>query len=452
MCTAIAFLVGGVFVPYLLLFVGATMALRGHLPSLFSKHVDAQIIAGTPYRRKESIKAWIVALPICLLLACVASSVHRKIAPEKPDLAKTIIDGVKSIVEKQHTPNVPAPVPTMAEIEARIDKTTLHDLFRSDFVGDKTSRTWRVNPQNGHPGFDFEYAIVGSSVYNSKFLVYYISSTENTRDSCVWLATHSDVIFHDGVQMDYTTRVPGDSGTRSTSTEVFTGNVYIYHETYMPQAITSELTKLFAKHEQALVFRSVDYLSHKQLEMKVQQLRGFVPPPLPEPRPEPVPEPRLDVTFTIPNNEQHPKLQWRMDNEASSPVQAITYHFLMWDIDQPRLNSGAGVGIQAPTQRIDFINSHDFANGLVVPFGTPVNPGDRIFGVGQIACLGCKDRGYWLYFRDGQEGWYAETPVRGSAVPSLTTFAGDPETVIDRFAPNLKKLPIGHWAVGAKTK
>jgi hypothetical protein len=76
-CFSLAFLVGGLFLPYLFLCVGVTVALRGHFPGWFAKHVDAQIILGTPYRRKESVRAWVIASFACLLLAISASKIRR---------------------------------------------------------------------------------------------------------------------------------------------------------------------------------------------------------------------------------------------------------------------------------------------------------------------------------------------------------------------------------------
>jgi hypothetical protein len=101
MCLGLAYLIGGLFFPYALVFFGAAMALRGHLPGLFLKHIDAKLIAGTPYSRKESVGAWLIVLSLCLALAGAASFLHRRIAPEHPDLAKTVIDGVKNMIEQQ---------------------------------------------------------------------------------------------------------------------------------------------------------------------------------------------------------------------------------------------------------------------------------------------------------------------------------------------------------------
>jgi hypothetical protein len=125
-CTALAFLVGGVFVPYLLLFVGATMALRGHWPGLFAKHIDAQIIAGIPYRREESSKSWSIALLVCFLLAFASSWIHRTIAPTNTDVAKTVIDGVKRIVEQQNKipTSIQPTTPTLIPAPPQSTRTT----------------------------------------------------------------------------------------------------------------------------------------------------------------------------------------------------------------------------------------------------------------------------------------------------------------------------------------
>src|ERR1019366_7095289 len=98
MCTSLGFIIGGLFVPYLGFFLGGAIALRGHLPSLFAKHIHARIIAGTPYQRKESIKIWSLAVIACLLLAELASWTHPKIAPEKPDLLSNLLE----VLNKTH--------------------------------------------------------------------------------------------------------------------------------------------------------------------------------------------------------------------------------------------------------------------------------------------------------------------------------------------------------------
>lgn len=77
MCLALAYLiahfVGGTFIPVGLLFIGATIALRGHKPGWFIKHIDAQIIAGIPGRNVPSWRAWLAAIVIAMGFAETAS-------------------------------------------------------------------------------------------------------------------------------------------------------------------------------------------------------------------------------------------------------------------------------------------------------------------------------------------------------------------------------------------
>jgi len=104
-CLALALIIGyylgEIFIPFMLLFMGAIVALRGHNPSWFIRHVDAQIILGTPSRREESWRSWILALAICVLLAFSCSQIYKKVVPEKPDIATTILKGVQALLTNQ---------------------------------------------------------------------------------------------------------------------------------------------------------------------------------------------------------------------------------------------------------------------------------------------------------------------------------------------------------------
>lgn len=111
----VAYFAGGTFFPYLFLWLSCVTILRGWKPAWFAIHHDAQIIAGTKYYREESVRAWIVAWGMSLILAWGSSWLHLKIVPEKQDLAKTILDGVKQLWDQQKpnaTPQSPKPEST----------------------------------------------------------------------------------------------------------------------------------------------------------------------------------------------------------------------------------------------------------------------------------------------------------------------------------------------------
>jgi hypothetical protein len=110
----LSFLVGGNFFPYLCLFIAIVMIVRGWKPAIFAHHIDEQIIAGTPYRREESFKAWSAAVVLAVTLAGLGSWIHSTVAPGSPDIAVIIRDAITKGLEQQakNIPNtVPLPLP-----------------------------------------------------------------------------------------------------------------------------------------------------------------------------------------------------------------------------------------------------------------------------------------------------------------------------------------------------
>ena len=108
---ALQIIVGGLFFGYLFLFGSIAMVFRGWKPAWFANHIDAQIIAGTPYRRTESIKGWGVTAIACLILAAATSWAHRTIAPEKPDFTAIILDEVRKLRDQKQVVALPDPIP-----------------------------------------------------------------------------------------------------------------------------------------------------------------------------------------------------------------------------------------------------------------------------------------------------------------------------------------------------
>jgi hypothetical protein len=75
-----------------------------------------------------------------------------------------------------------------------------------------------------------------------------------------------------------------------------------------------------------------------------------------------------------------------------------------------------------------------------------VKPGDRIFGSVSVSCPTCvRSRGYWIYIKAGDGGWYAEQeglPKGISNVDAAKQIAGDFETYANTLAPSAKRIPI----------
>jgi hypothetical protein len=97
----LAYLSGGSWWAYFGVFAGLVIAVRGHKPNLFIKHVNAQIIAGIPGRKSESLPKWAGWIAAAVTLGIISSWIHKKMIPEKPDLTKTILDGVKKLLDQQ---------------------------------------------------------------------------------------------------------------------------------------------------------------------------------------------------------------------------------------------------------------------------------------------------------------------------------------------------------------
>ncbi len=98
MSLGLAFLVGGTFFPYLFIFGSLVMVMRGWKPAWFANHFDAEIITGRPYRRQESFKRWGTASVLVITLAAGSSRVHMRVAPNNPDLAKTVVAEIRKAI------------------------------------------------------------------------------------------------------------------------------------------------------------------------------------------------------------------------------------------------------------------------------------------------------------------------------------------------------------------
>lgn len=110
------YVIGGSFIPYLCACLGVVLIFRGWKPGWFATHFDEEKIAGNPYRREESLKKWFAAILMCLVSAYGLALTHRRIAPEKPDLTKTILGGMRQLWEVRDATKFPVPIPTVEHI------------------------------------------------------------------------------------------------------------------------------------------------------------------------------------------------------------------------------------------------------------------------------------------------------------------------------------------------
>jgi hypothetical protein len=135
-------------------------------------------------------------------------------------------------------------------------------------------------------------------------------------------------------------------------------------------------------------------------------------PPTPVPQPT-KPRPELFMSFVNPKNPE-----FRIENRSGIVIEHAKYWFGLVDLDQPYLNSTPNLTgtvtpyapLRIPSQDAGFINPKEVAGALVLPedLVQRIKSGDRIFGVAQLECPGCEDRGYWLYVKYGYDGWFSE--------------------------------------------
>jgi hypothetical protein len=220
-CLALAYLVGGLFVPYLLLFVGATMALRGHRPGLFLKHIDSQIIAGVPYQRKESVKTWTVALLICLILAGIAARLHQKLAPKNTDLAQTVINGVRKSLESQPRPltSIPPAEHPRPEIVFRANIGALVEM-RGEAAPSVPSELLVIPPA------PFPIDLLGITVHRVPGP--FVPTTSQTQ---LWRMAHCWVIPFHRSEWPFGYDWQEDRNTRNLPADTITA-IYSYHPEY----------------------------------------------------------------------------------------------------------------------------------------------------------------------------------------------------------------------------
>ena len=105
--------------------------------------------------------------------------------------------------------------------------------------------------------------------------------------------------------------------------------------------------------------------------------------------------------------------------------------------------------LRIPTTTGDFIRAGE-AWGPNQFMGLPgvkniVKPGDRIFGTVTVSCPTCATtRGYWVYIKAGDGGWYSNMQKPGfiTNIGVIAKLAANFEAEMDALVPKEKRLPI----------
>jgi hypothetical protein len=96
----------------------------------------------------------------------------------------------------------------------------------------------------------------------------------------------------------------------------------------------------------------------------------------------------------------------------------------------------------------DYVRAGESAGNEEVlgQFMSHTKPGDVIWGAAWLTCINCKKRrGYYLYWKVGEGGWYAEVPLREMELPQPVDRAygdGEIKEYVDKMVPLEKRKTI----------
>ncbi|HXM94199.1 MAG TPA: hypothetical protein VOA64_08100 [Candidatus Dormibacteraeota bacterium] len=182
----------------------------------------------------------------------------------------------------------------------------------------------------------------------------------------------------------------------------------------------------------------------------VRKLMASTPAPTPTPVIVQPPTPSfadITVQFLDPKDVVYEMLNVS-DQVASDPK----YWFGLFDLDFPEERKTQALPIPARTMTGDYLRPHDKYLPTDVLSYHPevramVKKGDRVFGWMGVTCRNCiRTRAYWLYFVDGQGGWYSEMPaklVKGEAFPiDIDKLRHDTEAGLNEYASPKKRIKI----------
>lgn len=163
--------------------------------------------------------------------------------------------------------------PAQWKFAHRPSDLSLHDLFLLDFES---------VPQNAYGAvfvdkaktISVQYGIHYDLPARAKFLSFYVSRDDaHTADTCAYLSRQCDWLLQNATQVLIKEKLPGESNTVSTEETVFSKRVFIYHETYLSDEVTVNLTKMYKRHGLSVIFRGPGYLSTKRMEANIIKLR-----------------------------------------------------------------------------------------------------------------------------------------------------------------------------------
>lgn len=148
------------------------------------------------------------------------------------------------------------------------------------------------------------------------------------------------------------------------------------------------------------------------------------------------------------------RLWFAYQNPTKRAANKPQYSFGLMDLTNPYKYATANQSlgpqpfpIPARTLSEDYVRAGESGGDEVLgQFMSHVKLGDVIYGAAWITCINCKKRrGYYLYWKVGEGGWYAEVPLNGMELPAPTDRPYtdlEIQEYVDRVVPREKRKPI----------
>lgn len=161
---------------------------------------------------------------------------------------------------------------------------------------------------------------------------------------------------------------------------------------------------------------------------------------------KPIPKPTAlmpDLRMSFVNQQN---AEWRITNHSSEVVMGALFYFVVFNLDQPIVGGELMQPLQIPSAKLDFVNPGSSSGGLILPpnLSRRMKTGERIFGTAELACPGCKNKGYWIYFEQGRGGWFSEMREHTSLGLKLRMgeIAANPEAELEKLVPRATRTQI----------
>jgi hypothetical protein len=224
-------------------------------------------------RKRIQIPAYAALFLITTLALYEADVAIKKNLPHVPTVSEIAKAIVSLLPQAPPSPTAlhSAP-PTQVNVKPtedtdidKIQKWTLHDLFKTDFTVTLRSSDTLAEPIPGLK-VPIEFSVNVDMNTRTKFLMFYIPASPRTYDLCVKAANLSQDIARKYPPVAVQGRTLGDSSGWSSADAAFNGVVYVYHETDLTTDDIRRLTDGYKTLGLSPVFRTSDYLEIKKYE------------------------------------------------------------------------------------------------------------------------------------------------------------------------------------------